>query len=107
MIDVTRTMAPNQTGNNMAGAFAGGGMIGPHGLSGQGFSEYMAKILAKLNETVANKAEAAQGADDKQENVAMVELQQAVALLSTAQTSCTTAMTSLNDAQKETARASK
>jgi hypothetical protein len=107
MNQVNTTMSPN-VGANTANAGGGGSTVGTGGgLSSQKVSEVLAKILEKQNKDFDSKLQAAEGADDKQQNTAMMKVQQAMGAVNTTQSVATSCIQGLTDAQKETARASK
>ncbi|WNC88606.1 hypothetical protein RI103_12870 [Paraburkholderia sp. FT54] len=104
MNDVNTMMSPNLGGAGMAG---GGSTVGAGGgLSSQKVAEVLAKILEKQNKDFDNKLQQAEGTDDKQQNTAMMQVQQAMGSVNTTQSVATACVQGLTDAQKETARAS-
>ncbi len=107
MNQVNTTMSPNVGGNGMTGAGGGSSVGATGGLSSQKVSEVLAKILEKQNKDFENKLQQAEVADDKQQNVAMMKVQQAMGSVNTTQSVATSCIQGLTDAQKETARASK
>jgi hypothetical protein len=106
MNQVNTTMSPNPAGAGLTGA-AGGSTVGASGgLSAQKVVEVLAKILEKQNQDFDSKLQAAEGTDDKQQNAAMMKVQQAMGAVNTTQSVATACVQGLTDAQKETARAS-
>lgn len=109
-------MAVNGVGNGNLAAPAGGGADfggvtngegGSSGLSSQKVCEILAKILEKKSSDFESKLKDAEGQDEKQGSTAMMKVQQAQGACSTTQTLATSLITGINDAQKESARASK
>lgn len=108
MSQVDTTMSPNSGGSGFSGGSGGGSVVGDTGgVSAQKVVEVLAKILEKQNKDFDNKLKQAEGADDKQQNVAMLKVQQAMGSVNTTQSAATSCVQGLTDAQKETARASK
>lgn len=106
MTQMNTTMSPNPIGNGFTGG-GGGSIVGAGGgVSSQKVAEALAKILEKQNREFDNKAKQAEGTDNKQQNVQMVNLQQAAGAVNTTQSVATSIIQGLTDAQKETARAS-
>ena len=109
MSDVNTTMSPNSGGGGLSSGGGGGGtsVVGDTGgVSAQKVVEVLAKILEKQNKDFDNKLKQAEVADDKQQNVAMLKVQQAMGSVNTTQSAATACIQGLTDAQKETARAS-
>lgn len=108
MNQINTTMSPNPAGTGLTGltGAAGGSTVGAGGLSAQKVAEVLAKILEKQNQDFDNKLQAAEGTDDKQQNAAMMKVQQAMGAVNTTQSVATACVQGLTDAQKETARAS-
>ncbi|MFM0335926.1 hypothetical protein [Paraburkholderia fungorum] len=105
MTQVNTTMSPNLGSNDLTGG-GGGSVVGnTGGVSAQKVVEVLAKILEKQNKDFDNKLQQAEGTDDKQQNVAMMKVQQAMGSVNTTQSAATACVQGLTDAQKETARA--
>jgi hypothetical protein len=94
------TYTPTSGTTDMSGVGAGG-------LSSERIADVMAKVLEKQNKDVSQKMQAAEGADEKQGNVAMVKLQQATGALNNTQSLATAMITGFNDTQKDTAKATR
>ena len=110
MSDVNTTMSPNSGGGGLSSGGGGGGtsVVGDTGgVSAQKVVEVLAKILTKQNKDFDTKLKAAEAADNKQQNVEMLKVQQAMGAVNTTQSAATACIQGLTDAQKETARASR
>ncbi len=107
MSQVNTTMSPNPGGSGITGGGSGSVVGNTGGMSAQKVVEVLAKILEKQNKDFDNKLHQAEVADDKQQNVAMVKVQQAMGAVNTTQSAATACVQGLTDAQKETARASR
>ncbi|CAN7764889.1 hypothetical protein LJR034_007370 [Caballeronia sp. LjRoot34] len=108
MSEVNTTMSPNSGGSSAGGGSGGSSVVGDTGgISAQKVVEVLAKILEKQNKDFDNKLKQAEVADDKQQNVAMLKVQQAMGSVNTTQSAASSCIQGLTDAQKETARASK
>jgi hypothetical protein len=102
MNTINTTMSPNPAGNGFTGGAVGGGNT----LSSHSIVEKLAKIMEKENQDFNNMLNQAEGTDDKQQNTAMLKLQQKMGEVNTTQSTATSCIQGLTDAQKETARAS-
>ncbi|WP_211615960.1 hypothetical protein [Paraburkholderia haematera] len=104
-------MSPNSGGSGFSGGAGGGGgdsVVGDGGgISAQKVVEVLAKILSKQNQDFDNKLQKAEAAPNKQQNVEMLKVQQAMGAVNTTQSAATSMVQGLTDAQKETARASR
>ncbi|WP_144110564.1 hypothetical protein [Paraburkholderia sp. BCC1886] len=105
MTQVNNTMSPNPAATGVTGG--GGSTVGANGgISAQKVAEVLAKILEKQNKDFDSKLGQAEGANDKQQNTAMMKVQQAMGSVNATQSVATACIQGLTDAQKETARAS-
>ncbi|MDE1184505.1 hypothetical protein [Paraburkholderia sp.] len=107
MTTVNTTMSPN-TATELGGTTANSSVTGESGgMSSQKVSEVLAKILAAQNRDFERKLAAAEAAPDKQKNVEMIKVQQAMGSVNVTQSTATACVQGMTDAQKETARASR
>jgi hypothetical protein len=109
MSEVNTTMSPNSgVSSSSSGSSSSGSVVGDGGgVSAQKVVEVLAKILTKQNQDFDTKLKAAEAADNKQQNVEMLKVQQAMGAVNTTQSAATACIQGLTDAQKETARASR
>ncbi|OXC76944.1 hypothetical protein [Caballeronia sordidicola] len=109
MSEVNTTMSPNSgASSSSSGGSGGDSVVGSGGgVSAQKVVEVLAKILTKQNKDFDTKLKAAEAADNKQQNVEMLKVQQAMGAVNTTQSAATACIQGLTDAQKETARASR